>query len=186
MLAPEVMGEVPEGAMHIVAVGLQIMALAVFARGLTGESRAVTHGVVTGTLLSTSMLTTPRAYPFIAAFLCTGGLLWFSGLRCRRLLHQLVAAVAVLAAVGIAWAVSSHDSVLKWLNYMAFIAIHEDTDVVLLPSAVRDWVFNWSGLMTPIFTLSRRNHRCLGAQERSAMKIRATRWRSDSLSLPGG
>ena len=46
------------------------------------------------------------------------------------------------------WAWWSHGSVSAWVRYLTFIFTHEDTDVAILPTAVRDFSFHWSGVQT--------------------------------------
>jgi hypothetical protein len=119
---------------------------------LIGRTRR--HGDAAGALLGAAVLTTPRTYPFGVGFLCAGGLLACTSPRRRHVLQPFAAAVAVLAAVGVTWAIAAHGTPLKWLQYLAFIATHENTDVAVLPTAIRDWAFNRTGLITPVFALA--------------------------------
>ena len=68
LLSPEG-GGLALGVMHILAVGFEVLALAVFVRGLRQPAGSVAHGAGAGLLLAAAALTTPRSYLFIAAFL---------------------------------------------------------------------------------------------------------------------
>jgi hypothetical protein len=54
----------------------------------------------------------------------------------------------VLTAGICVWATASQGSPLNWARYMVAIFSHEDSDIALLPGAVRVWSFNWSAPMT--------------------------------------
>jgi Glycosyltransferase family 87 len=132
------------GAMHMLAIGFEVAAMAAFARG---------RRLVTGVCLLLAALTTPRAYPFIVAFACAAAIVGCVGTTRRAVRRGAATALLVCAAGMVVWAVRSHGSVAAWTRYMTFIATHENTDVAVLPSAVRDFAFHWSGLLTPIVAI---------------------------------
>jgi hypothetical protein len=151
LLTPEVNSMMTAGAMHMLALAFETMALAVFVRGLTTPGRnAWFSGGASGLLLALAALTTPRSYLFIFAFLCAGVLLpWMPAHRRPSARRQFAIAVAVLFATMMAWATVSHGNPVRWFRYMTFIFLSEDTDVAILPTAVRDWSFGWSLVLTP-------------------------------------
>lgn len=149
LLSPEVNFGAATGAMHMLAVGFQVLALAAFVTDVDRTSGAIQAGASAGLWLALAALTTPRSYPFVCAFFCAG---WasvvFKDAR-RAIAHRLLAAGVVLAVIMGSWASISHGSVISWVRYLADIFTHEDTDVALLPTAVRTFSFHVSGVLTP-------------------------------------
>ena len=149
LLTPEVSAGAGTGAMHMLAIGFEVLALATFVRAFDRRRSGRFYAVLAGVLLLLAALTTPRSYPFIFGFIvagCTPGI--FGGAR-PAVRYRLVAAVLTLMIGMGCWAVLSHGRVDRWVRYVAYIFTHEDTDVAILPTAVRDFSFHWSGLLTP-------------------------------------
>ena len=168
LLTPEIRAWATAGTMATLAVGWEMLALAVFVRGLSARRGRVWYGPGAGLLLTFAALTTPRTYPFIGAFLAAGvALPWMMRDSASRAWRQMAATVATLAAGVGAWAIASHGDPLHWARYMTFILTHEDTDVALLPSADRQWLFSIgnaatlliasTGAIVAAWLLSRRN-----------------------------
>jgi hypothetical protein len=151
LLTPDIRTHATEGTMHALAVGFEAMALATFVGGLaTGRGRAW-FGAAAGAFLTLAALTTPRTYPFIAGFFVAGLLLPCMPSDARRLGRRQLAVAAATFAVGIgAWTIASHGNPLRWIRYMTFIAMHENTDVALLPGATRVWLFSWANALTSL------------------------------------
>jgi hypothetical protein len=153
-LTPEIAEATPAGNMHILAVGLATLGLAVFVRGLNASTRRLQHGVVAGILLTMAALTTPRTYPVIFGFLCTGVAMPCMTQQERAAARRpWLAAVLTVVAALLVWAMLSHGTPLRWARYISYILLHEDTDVAVLPSAVRNWSFHWNAAITPIAAL---------------------------------
>jgi 4-amino-4-deoxy-L-arabinose transferase-like glycosyltransferase len=150
-LTPELFVHARSGSMDLLAVGFEVLALAVFLRGLAG-SHSWPHGAAAGGLLAAAMLTTPRTYPFIAAFFVSGlVLLWRATAWRNRVAPQLSGAAMVLAGAGAVWASHIPGGAATWARYMAFVATHEWSDVAILPAAERAWSFAVSSIVTPAF-----------------------------------
>ena len=154
LLSPEVNFGAATGAMHLVAVGLQVLALAAFVTDFEDDSKTAQYGAMTGVCLALAALTTPRSYPFIFAFVCAGCTPAILGRGRRAITRRLGAAVLVLAGIMGSWAVISQGSVTAWVRYLAEIFTHEDTDVALLPTAVRTFSFHVSGVLTPAVAIA--------------------------------
>jgi hypothetical protein len=138
------------GTMATTAVGLELLALAVYVRGLTDPDRLPWHGAAAGVLLLAAALTTPRTYPFIVAFFIAGALLLLlDPPHARTIRLQLLAGFAVFVAGLLAWTVHAHGGPGRWLHYLAFVLTREDTDVAVLSTSVRDLAFNWTSAITP-------------------------------------
>ena len=153
-VTPQVNAGIADGAMHILAVGLEVAAVGMLAAGLTRQSRAVWTAVCAGALLTLAALTTPRSYPFVVGFFaaaCVPGIFGGNGRAGRR---QVAWAGVVLAAGWLLWTVVSHGGPIPWFRYMSYIALHEDTDVALLPTAVREFSFGWSAMVMAFFSVA--------------------------------
>jgi len=155
VLTPEINVAISVGAMHMLAVGFEMFALAVFVRGLRQRtSLRLLHGTTAGVALAIAAMTTPRAYLFIAAFFATWIMLPLARRPFRRATHwQFVAAAAGLAVPFLVWIRISHGDPMSWARYMAYIFLHEDTDVAILPTAFRYWKFSWRLVVTPVIAL---------------------------------
>jgi hypothetical protein len=150
LLTPEIREYATVGTMATLALGFEMMALAVFVCGLRAERRRAWYGAGAGALLSLAALTTPRTYLFIAAFFMAGVLSpGLSRAERRRASRQLAVTFATLAVAVGAWAVASHGSVTNWARYISFILRHEDSDVAILPSADRRWLFSVGNATVP-------------------------------------
>jgi len=182
LFTPELRAYATVGTMATLAIGFELMALAVFVAGLQAERHRPVYSVAAGLLLGAAALTTPRTYLFIAAF--------FTGLLlCRRARAPLVLAFAAFSGVMAVWTVSSHGSVTAWARYVGFILLHEDSDVALLPGAARQPFFSLSyALVTCIAAtaslavaalLSRRAYQAGGAERQDiASAVLLTGWLS--------
>ncbi len=150
LLTPEIQRNATAGTMDTLAVGCEMLALAVFVWGLRAERRRAWYGAAAGLLLTFGALTTPRTYPFAAAFFTAGLLCPCMTAGERRLAwRQLAAAGGTFAVAMGTWAIVSHDSVSHWARYMSFILTHEDSDVAVVPSATRHWLFSVGTAITP-------------------------------------
>ena len=151
VLTPEVSNDLGTGVMHMLAIGFELLALAAFVVGLRRPGRAgMLMSAAAGGALAMAAMTTPRSYLFIAAFFATGILLPLAGLPLvREARWKYLAAAAGLCLPFLAWILVSHGNPLRWARYMAYIFTHEDTDIAILPSAVRDWQFSWGPVVTP-------------------------------------
>lgn len=156
VLSPEVSNGLGTGVMHMLAVGFELVALAAFVSGLRQPGRAGTPmAVAAGFALAAAAMTTPRSYLFVAAFFATAIVLPLAGFPLRReSLWKYVAAAAGFGLPFLAWILMSHGNPVSWLRYMAYIFTHEDTDVALLPTAVRDWQFSWTPALTPVVAVA--------------------------------
>jgi hypothetical protein len=154
-LAPDFNASITTGAMHALAVGCDLLALAVFVRGLSRPaSQSIVHGVIAGLALAAGAMTTPRSYLFIAAFFVAWLVLPLVGHPFRRTARwQGAAAAAGLCVPFLTWIVVSHGDPVRWVRYMSFIFLHEDTDVAILPTAVRALAFSWMPALTPMVAL---------------------------------
>ena len=142
--------------MHMLAIGFQLLALALFVRGLRLSSGgSLLHGALAGGALALAALTTPRSDLFIAAFFLAWILLPLAGHH----VHREARLQGAAAAVVLGRAVSDLDRRVArrarsgWLRYMAYIFSHEDTDVAILPTAMRDFSFSWTQVVTPAVAL---------------------------------
>jgi hypothetical protein len=153
-LTPEVGLHARTGSMDTLAIGLELTALAVFVRGLALERHARWHGAAAGLVLALAALTTPRTYPFIAAFTLAGVLPFGLGLSRRQRVEQLLPALVVCASIVGVWAAGAHGNPLRWLRFVAYIARHEDTDVAILATATRNWSFSVANSITAAFTIA--------------------------------
>ena len=152
-LTPEIGLFARTGSMDTLAVGLELLALAVFVRGMVLERRHRCHGAAAGLLLALAALTTPRTYPFIAAFFLGGlfPLAW--GTRRPQALQQIVTAALVCGSIVCLWAIRTHGDPIRWVRFVVYIGLHEDTDVAILPTAVRTWSFSIARSISPFFAL---------------------------------
>ncbi len=140
LLTPELGFSATNGRMDSLAVGLALLALAVFTRGLARNATPLGHGMTSGALLAAAALTTPRALPFAAAFVVGGGAcVWLSGEGRTRRLALFSAAVATCGALWCAWTIESHGGPALWMSYVATIVPAVGVDVALGPTAIRDW-----------------------------------------------
>ena len=149
LLTPEMNFAMSTGAMHMLAIGFEVLALAVFVKDFDRRRGGATWGLAAGMCLALAALTTPRSLPFIFAFVCAALVPAFFGTARGAIRYRFAAAMLVLVLMMLAWARFSHGSIAAWLRYMTYIGTHEDTDVALLPTAVRDFAFHWSALLLP-------------------------------------
>ncbi len=150
LLTPEVNFGAAAGSMHMLALGCEMLALASFVRGFDRRRGGVRHGLAAGVWLSLAALTTPRSYPFVFAFFVAGLVPSVFASAQKAVRYRLAAAAAVFVCIMAGWAIVSHGSVYAWFRYMAYISLHEDTDVAVLPTAVRSFMFHWSALVVPV------------------------------------
>ena len=155
LLTPEVSNGLGTGVMHMLAVGFELLTLAAFAGGLRQPGRAgVLLSAGAGVALAMAAMTTTRSYLFIAAFFGTGLLLRLAGSPLPRDARWKYAAAA--AGFGLPflwWIVISHGDPIRWARYMTYIFTHEDTDVAILPTAMREFQFSWTPALTPLVGL---------------------------------
>lgn len=150
VLSPEWGWAATSGRMDALAVGLELLGLAVLARGLAGRRRPWKHGIAGGVLLASAALTTPRTFPFMFSLLVgAAAVLPFTDGRMRRSASRLlaVAAVTSLMLFG-AWLTLGAGGAVSWLRIMWSIATHQRDDVALLPGT-RILSFGWSRVVTP-------------------------------------
>lgn len=150
LLLPEVNFGMAAGAMHMLAVGFEVLALAAFVKDFDRRRSGAGNGVAAGMCLALAALTTPRSYPFLCAFVCAAMVPAIFGTARAAIRYRFAAAMTVVLAVMLAWSIVAHGSVAAWFEYMAYIATHEDTDVAVLPTAVRKLSFHWSALLLPL------------------------------------
>lgn len=139
LLTPEVGRGATDGRMDTLAVGLSLSALAVFAHGLTRRTQPWGWGAVSGLLLSAAMLTVPRSYPFVAAFLLATLAVPLMRGRDRSALSQWIAAAFVVAVAATVWAQISHGGVPAWLRFHWYLATHDDIEIAVATGALRRW-----------------------------------------------
>jgi hypothetical protein len=177
MFAPELQTGISTGAMHMLAIGFLMLALYLFVRGLRFPTVGrIAHGLLSGGALALAALTTPRSYLFIAAFFAAGILMSLMSRRVRRDMRWPFAAAAIgLGVPWLMWIIASHGNPVRWARYMAFIFSHEDADVAILPTAVRDFSFSWTQIVTPAVAF-------LGGL--LALNGMRRTWRSASAALP--
>lgn len=149
LMTPEIVLGAANGAMHTLSVGFCVLALAAFVKDFDRRRGGAGWGLLAGAFLLLAALTTPRSYPFVLGFVCAGMVPAMFGSARFAIRHRLAAAVVVVTGGMFLWATLSHGTILRWLRYMSYIATHEDTDVALLPTAIRDFQFHWSGIITP-------------------------------------
>ena len=153
VLTGEVNSGFATGAMHMLAVAFEVLAMAVFVADFDAARTGVREGAIAGALLALAALTTPRSYPLLFAFVCAAILQAAAGPARSAMRWRLGAALIVLGVVIATWAIWSHGSITAWAHYLSYIFTHEDTDVALLPTAVREYSFHWSGVLTPTAAL---------------------------------
>ena len=149
LLMPEVNFAMAAGGMHMLAVGFEVLALAAFVKDFDRRRGGARNGVAAGLCLALAALTTPRSYPFVCAFVCAALAPAVFGTARAAIRYRFAAAMTVLLGAMVTWAIVSHGGVAAWLHYMVYIATHEDTDVALLPTAVRSLSFHWSAVLMP-------------------------------------
>jgi 4-amino-4-deoxy-L-arabinose transferase-like glycosyltransferase len=148
LLSPEINTAAATGAMHMLAIGFQVMAMAVFATKFDRRRDGAWRGGLAGLFLGLAALTTPRSYHFVFSFFCAGLIPALFATATKAVRYRLGAAFVTLAAIFLVWTTSSHGGPIAWTRYMAYIFSHEDTDVAVLATAVRNYSFHWSGLVT--------------------------------------
>ena len=153
LLSPELGLTATLGRMDPLAVGLEILGLAVFTRGLARPGRPWLHGLGASTLFAAAALTTPRTYPFLLAVLVAiiAVLPHLSGDDSRSARRQAAIAVATFLAIGLGWTIVAVNGPLYWFRMMAYVATHEDTDVALI--GPRFPIFTWWRAMTLAFVV---------------------------------
>jgi hypothetical protein len=151
LLSPELGRGATDGRMDTLAVGLELGALAVFARGARDGRRPLIHGGVAGVLLAAAALTTPRTFPLVATWFVGGvAVLPFSADR-RVWMRQLAVSAAIVALAVGWWAVSARGGLGAWFEYIAFIGTHEGANVAPIAES-RDWAYTPWALITPLAT----------------------------------
>lgn len=149
VLAPEVSAGAGAGAMHMLALGFEVLALAAFVRAFDRRRSGRGYAALAGVMLVCAALTTTRSYPFVFAFVVAAAVPGVFGSARLAMRHRLTAVLVVLTVGMGLFAISSHGSIPAWIRYLAYIFTHEDTDVAILPTAVRDFDFHPSALITP-------------------------------------
>jgi hypothetical protein len=153
LLSPELGLMATFGRMDTLAVGFEMLGLAVFLHGLTHQRDAWLHGLASAALFGAAALTTPRSFPFMLGFAVAGIAILPSVLpdARRHVWGQLTICVVTGLAIVLAWTYVSVGGPRPWLRMMSFIASHEDTDVAILPSMVRQLTFVWWQGVTFVF-----------------------------------
>jgi len=154
LLAPDVNYGMATGAMHMLAIGCETLALSSFVGHFDRRRGGARHGLAAGLWLSLAALTTPRSYPFVLAFFAAGLAPSIYGSATKAVRYRLLVVAGVFSAVMLAWMFRSHGGPARWFRYMAFIATHEDTDVALLATTDRTVAFHLSGVLTPLPTIA--------------------------------
>jgi hypothetical protein len=152
-LTPEIGAAATSGDMETLAAGLQVMALAAFARGFLVPERWATAGSIAGGSLLLAALTTPRTYPFVAAFFVCACVTAFMTRR-KGAFRPAIAAGVVFTIGFVLWTLVEHGGPVSWARSMLFILAREDTDVATLQTATRVLAFNWSSVATPAAALA--------------------------------
>jgi hypothetical protein len=151
LLAPELRQYATLGTMATLAIGFEMLALAVFVRGLRATDRSLWYGAGAGALLSLAALTTPRTYLFIAAFFAAGMCGPCLSRDARQRAWRMIAVAFSTLTVGVgAWATVSHGGAAAWARYIGFILTHEDSDVAVLASSSREWLFSAANAAVPL------------------------------------
>lgn len=153
LLTPEIGAAATSGDMETLVAGFELIALAVYVRGLLGRTRPVISGAIAGGCVLLAALTTPRTYPFVAAFFVCGCAMTFVSRHRSSVLTQLAIAAGVFVAGFLAWTVAEHGGPVQWAQNVIFILTREDTDVAPLETATRVLAFNWSSAVTPVAAL---------------------------------
>lgn len=148
LASPEVNFGSTTGAMHLLAIGFEVMALAVFASKFDRRRDGAWRGGLAGLFLGLAFLTTPRTYPFVVAFFCAGLVPALFASATKAVRYRLGAAFITMSAIFLIWTTYSHGSPLAWFRYMAYVGAREDIDVAVLPTAIRRFGFHWSGMVT--------------------------------------
>jgi hypothetical protein len=139
--------------MHMLALGFEVLALAAFVRAFDRRRSGSHFAFLAGLMLVCAAQTTPRTYLFVFAFVVAALVPGVFGSARLAIRYRLTGMMLILAAGMTIFAVTSHGSVYAWGRYLTYIFTHEDTDVAILPTAVRDFSFHWSGLLTPAVAL---------------------------------
>lgn len=154
LISPELNAIASTGAMHMLALGFEVLALAAFVKDFDRRRSGAWRGALAGLFLALAALTTPRSYPFVFGFFCAGLVPTFFGSGRLAIRHRFMAALMVFVVVVITWAGYSHGTPAAWVRYLAFIFMHEDTDVAILPTAVRTYGFHLSSLVSLVAVLA--------------------------------
>lgn len=139
LLTPELGSAATMGRMDPVALAWSLLSLACYCRGLVTASRLAWYGVASGVFLGLCMLTTPRTFPFVAAFVGVAGALAIAHRDTSAIRAQAGWTVATLAIVATAWAVAGHGSVWQWLGLHASTVQRSTLNVALIPGVDRNW-----------------------------------------------
>jgi hypothetical protein len=153
LLSPELGLMATFGRMDTLAVGFEMLGLAIFLHGLTHQRAPWLHGLGSAVLFGAAALTTPRSFPFMLGFAVAAVAILPSVLpeARRHVLAQLSICVATGLGIVVAWTFVSAGGPRRWLHMMSFIASHEDTDVAILPTMVRQLTFVWWQGVTFVF-----------------------------------
>jgi hypothetical protein len=154
LLTPELGSSATGGTMDTLAVGITILALAVFVRGVLSGVRPILHGGVAGMLLALGALTTPRALPFVCAFITAG--VFVTALPSKRtpfVYVPLLATIVSLAAILAVWGTYTHGTPIHYVSVLAWVATHENTGVTWLPTVERVWFFSPWAVVTTLFAI---------------------------------
>ena len=154
VLTPEVGYQATSARMDTLALGLSLLALATFVRGLGRASAPALHGVAAGALLAAAALCAPRCGPYVVIFITTA-LVWplWAGPRRATAARQALwtAATLVLAVVG--WAAYWFGSPIRWAAFLWFISTHYSDKIAVLPAAHRMWFAESWPVFTPAVAL---------------------------------
>jgi hypothetical protein len=155
LLSPELGLMATFGRMDTLAVGFEMLGLAVFLRGLTHEREPWRHGLVSAALFGAAALTTPRSFPFMLGF-AVAAIAILPSVRPESRRHvwgQLAICVVTGLTIVLVWTFVSVGGPRPWLHMMSFIAWHDDTDVAILPTMVRQLTFVWWQGVTVVFAV---------------------------------
>jgi hypothetical protein len=143
LLAPEMGGAATSGRMDALAVGLSMMAVAVYAHGRATARRPIVGGMMSGLLLAAAALTVPRTFPLVGTVIVVGLVIeWKAALQSRLYgsrLYEWLAAAITLGAIVALWAMVSHGSPVAWVRFHLYLAARQTSDIALAAGAVREW-----------------------------------------------
>jgi hypothetical protein len=152
IFSPEVGWAATAGRMDSLAVGLELLGLAVLVCGLLRADRGWRYGIAGGALVAAAALTTPRTFPFVAVLLMTAPLIPIfprTDAVIRRDATRTIGAASVTTVALIAlWIIFGAGGFGAWWRMMWSIATQQREDITIL-SGFRPLGFAWWRLVTP-------------------------------------